>query len=179
MLKPEQSNNKQQGITRLDRWIVSTGRVFSLVFLLCAGIIVYEIVARYVFNAPTFWVHETTILLCAMLFAYGGIYALGKDKHIRIGLLYDLTSPKVQRWLDIFISFMGVLYAGAMSYAAFLVAKSSLFKPWGAFQPETSGSAWDPPLPSIVKTFLFLILFIMLIQFILHLILHIRRKPDV
>ncbi len=172
---PELQENT--GLTKLDQWIISIGRLLSLVFLLCAGIIVYEIIARYVFNAPTFWVHETTILFCSLLFIYGGINGLGKNKHIRIGILYDAVSPRARRWLDIFISAMGVFYSSLMCIAAWLVAERALFKPWGEFGPETSGSAWDPPLPAIIKSFLFLILFIMLVQFILHLMLHITRKP--
>ncbi len=164
--------------TRLDNWILSTGRVLSALFLVSAIIIFFEIIARYVFNSPTFWVHETTTLLCALLFAYGGSHCLAKNAHIRIGLIYDVVSPKVRRYLDIFISFMTMLLMATMSYAAWILTEKSLFTPWGEFRPETSGSAWDPPLPATVKTFLLLILLMMLLQSTLHFIIHLRRDSD-
>lgn len=162
----------------LDKWILAVGRVMSLLFLLSAGIIMIEIIARYVFNSPTFWVHETTTLLCAICFLYGGSHCLAKNSHIRIGLVYDAVSGRVRRGLDIFISFMGIIYGMTMTAGAWVMMKKSLFTPWGEFRLETSGSAWDPPLPAIVKTVLFGMMVLMIVQFVLHFVIHIRRGSD-
>nr|WP_321445931.1 TRAP transporter small permease [uncultured Cohaesibacter sp.] len=167
-----------EAITALDRAIIQVGRALSLLFFASCLIIMIEIVARYVFNSPTFWVHETTTLLCALLFAYGGIHCMANNKHIRIGLIYDTVSAKMRRYLDILISFLLMIYALILAYAAGLVAYESLYTPWGAFRMETSGSAWDPPFPAIIKSFLFLVLAVMVIQTALHLVYHIRRKVD-
>lgn len=163
---------------RLDGVILTLGRFMSLLFLVSASIIMIEIIARYVFNSPTFWVHETTTLLCALCFLYGGSHCLARNGHIRIGLLYDIVSAKVRRWLDIFIAFMGIIYSFTMAAGAWIMMKSALFAPWGDFRMETSGSAWDPPLPAIVKTAIFLMVVLMLVQFILHFISHVRRDAN-
>jgi len=163
---------------QLDKWILASGKAMSLLFLLSAGIIMIEIIARYVFNSPTFWVHETTTLLCAICFIYGGSHCLARNGHIRIGLVYDAVSDKVRRWLDIFISFMGIIYSITMAAAAWIMMQKALYTPWGEFRMETSGSAWDPPLPAIIKTVLFLILVVMLVQFVLHLLVHVRRDTN-
>jgi len=165
-------------LNRIDGWIIATGQLLSGVFLISAGIIFFEIIARYVFNSPTSWVHETTTLLCALLFAFGGSHCLAKNSHIRIGLVYEAVSPKIRRYLDIFISFMTMLLMATMSYAAWILTEKSLFTPWGEFRPETSGSAWDPPLPATVKTFLLLILLLMLLQSTLPFIHPLRRPSD-
>jgi len=164
---------------KLDQWIISIGQVLSIIFLFCAAIIIYEIISRYIFNSPTIWVSETTILLNALLFLYGGIYVLAKNKHIRITILYDLFSNKVKHYINIFIAIVGIFYSTLMLIASYLVAKSALFTPWGTFHMETSGSAWDIPLPAIVKSFLFVILFIMSIQYILYLIKYITKGNNV
>lgn len=169
---------KTEAITALDRAILHMGHAISLLFFFSCLIIMIEIVARYVFNSPTFWVHETTTLVCALLFAYGGIHCMANNKHIRIGLIYDTVSDRVRRYLDILISFLLLLFALILAYAAGQVAYESLYTPWGAFHMETSGSAWDPPFPAIIKSFLFLVLFVMVIQTALHLVYHIRRKVD-
>ena len=41
----------------LDRWIDKGGQWFSYLFLISGVAIVYEVIARYVFGAPTIWGH--------------------------------------------------------------------------------------------------------------------------
>lgn len=166
-------------LTRLDQWIISIGHSVSIVFLLCSLIIIFEIISRYVFNSPTFWVHETTVLLCSLLFLYSGSYTLATNRHIRITMIYDMLPARWQHVMDIFITTMSIFYSTLMLIAAYTVAKSALFTPWGTFRLETSASAWDPPIPAIVKTFLFIVLLIMSIQYILHLIVYIKGKKNV
>ena len=85
----------------------------------------FEIVMRYAFNAPTIWVHETTTLFCAILFIYAGSYCLACNRHIRIGILYDWVSDEVRHYLDIFISFFGLIYMSILTWAAYGVAQKS------------------------------------------------------
>ncbi|MEH6580042.1 MAG: TRAP transporter small permease [Amphritea sp.] len=169
------ASDSNQPLTRLDAYIVKLAHLISLIFLLSACIIVFEIGARYLFNSPTIWVHETTTLFCAMCFIYAGSYCLASNRHIRIGIVYDAVSDKVRRWLDLVISFAGLIYVVILTWAAYLVAEKALFAPWGEFRMETSGSAWDPALPAIVKAFLFLVLMLMSIQFFLHFVHHIMK----
>ena len=164
------ASDNHQPITALDRMIVKLGDLLSVIFLISACIIVFEIVARYVFDSPTIWVHETTTLLCAICFLYAGSYCLACNRHIRIGLFYDAVPAKVRRFLDIFIAFFGLVYMVLLSWAAYGVANKALFAPWGDFRPETSGSAWDPALPAMVKTFLLCVVVLMSLQFLLQLI---------
>jgi TRAP-type C4-dicarboxylate transport system permease small subunit len=168
--KTLRASDNHEPITLLDKLIIKFGDMLSTVFLLSAGIIIFEIIMRYVFNAPTIWVHETTTLFCAMCFMYAGSYCLACNRHIRIGIIYDWVSDEVRHYLDIFIATLGLLYMAALSWAAYGVAKKSLFAPWGDFRMETSGSAWDPALPAIVKSALFCVVLLMLFQYLLHLI---------
>lgn len=170
----EQKDVPQDGLSRL---IQPFGIVFSVMFLLITAFTLWEVLMRYVFNAPTFWVHETTTAMTALCFAFGGVYCLGTDRHIRVVLLYEAVSPAARRFLDIAISIVGMLACALMSWAAFTLAEKALYAPGGTFRVETSGSAWNPPTPAIVKTFLFLMLCLMTVQFALQAIGHMRRKP--
>jgi C4-dicarboxylate transporter DctQ subunit len=163
-------------MTFLDRWIDKGGKWFSYLILLSCFAIVYEVVARYVFGAPTIWSHETTTLLCAISFAYGGSYCLARNSHIRIVIFYDQVSPKMRRYLDIFNNLAGLIWAGMLVYAASTLVMKSWFTPWGDFRMETSASAWDPPFPALIKGFLMLALIVMTAQFLLRLIKVIREK---
>ncbi len=165
-------------VRKVDQWIISIGHKISLVFLLISLIIVSEIIARYIFNSPTMWIHETTIFLSSLLFLYGGVHSIATNKHIRITMIYDTLSKRLKYYADLFITIMGIIYSILMIIAAFAVAKSAIFMPWGAFHLETSGSAWDPPIPGLVKAFLLIIFIIMFIQYILHLLILIKRKNN-
>ena len=161
----------------LSRLLLPLAPVFAGAFLLITASTFYEVVARYVFNAPTIWVHETTTALTALCFAFGGAYCLGTNRHIRVVLLYDAVSPRVRYMLDIAISLVGAAACALMAWAAWSFAYKAFFMPTGQMHLETSGSAWNPPTPAIVKAALFIILCVMCIQFLLQAIAHLRRGP--
>jgi TRAP-type C4-dicarboxylate transport system permease small subunit len=123
-------------------------------------------------------VHETTIMICALCMAYGGTYCLARDSHIRIRMLYDAVGPKGKRVLDIINGVLSLFYCLLIAYAAFILAEKSLFNPLGDFRLETTGSAWDPIYPAVVKTGLFLVLVTMTVQSLLHLLQAIFSKPQ-
>jgi len=164
----------QDGLSRL---LVPLGPPVAVAFLVVTAISFYEVVMRYVFNAPTQWVHETTITLTAICFAFGGAYCLATDRHIRVVLLYDAVGPRARRGLDVAISLVGALACALMAWAAWDLAHKAFFTPQGGFRIETSGSAWNPPTPAIVKAVLFVTLCLMCGQFVLQALRHLRRDP--
>jgi TRAP-type C4-dicarboxylate transport system permease small subunit len=176
----KQGNDNQSSpiweMSFLDRWVDRGGRWFSYLFLISGLAIVYEVIARYVFGAPTIWSHETTTLLCALCFAYGGCYCLARNSHIRIVILYDRVSPKFRRYLDLFSTFAGLIWGCMLIYAAYTLVEKSWFTPLGEFHMETSASAWDPPFPAWTKAFLMFALIVMTLQFLLRLIKTLRQK---
>ena len=72
-----------------DRAIAGSTRFFAWAIFLAFAITVIEVAARYVFNSPTFWAHESTTFLIAAIFLIGGPIALARDKHIRVRMFYD------------------------------------------------------------------------------------------
>lgn len=153
------------------------GKKLSLVFALIAVVSLYEIVRRYLFNSPTLWVHETVTFAGATLFVLGGLYALATDKHVRIVLVYDSVSPAVQRWLRVVHHLLGLLFSSLLLYASWFMAQSAVVAPWGGWRLETSGSAWNPPFPALLKVVIFVAVVILTLQFLLHLIRDLRNKP--
>ncbi len=162
--------------TRLDEWVDQIGRYMSWLFLVGVGISFYEVVMRYAFNAPTLWAHETTIMLVAVCFAYSGAYAMARDSHIRIGLVYNAVSPRVRRYLDILNAALTLLFLLGIGYAAIEFTEKSMFAPTGEFRLEGSGTAWNPPYPPLVKAVLLVCIFLMAVQTVLHLIKAIKSK---
>lgn len=137
--------------TALDRGILSVGNLFGLLFALATAVSLYEIVARYFFNAPTIWAHETVIALIAVSYLFGGMHCLAADRHIRIGLIYFGTKGGTRRLLDFVNSLMGLFFAAVIAYAAYTMVEKSWWTPQGDLRLERSGSAWNPITPAVIK----------------------------
>ena len=129
------------------------GYGFAVIVLM----MVYEVVARYGFGAPTFWAHEIAGLLGACAFLIGGAYCMIDGSHMRVTALSDRMPPAVRRLADILALTCGTIYLGAMAYSGWLISQRSLFRfmPDGTWFPERSGSSWNTPLPAFVKFALF------------------------
>lgn len=157
----------------IDRLSRRTGEVLSFVFLISVGVMGWEVAARYIFGAPTIWAHETTICLTAIGFVFGGVYTLQRREHIRITSLYDLAPSWLRKTLDLICSIIILFYLVALIYGAWIVAERS----WMVM--ETSGSAWNQPIPVVLKTTLVLGLVLMALQALTHFLQQlglVRRK---
>lgn len=131
---------------KLDGVINRVGEWFGYLFMICVAIIGVEVVARYIFNSPSIWVHETTVMLVAINFAVGGVIVLYEKAHINITALYDAVPQSAQRVFDFLISAVLLAYLSLLTYAAWVITAQA----WRL--GERSGTAWNPPLPIILKT---------------------------
>lgn len=160
--------------SRLDAGVDWCGRAIAWLVVIAMAISVLEVISRYAFNSPTSWVHETTIFMIAILFAFGGPVALARDKHIRVRLIYDAVTPRVRRWLDVLNGVLTLGFAGGLSYAAYVLFWRASHSPLGAWQLERSGTSWNPPFPALTKGIILVALTIMTVQSILHLVQALR-----
>ena len=97
--------------TYIGEW---SGRVFMLLIFPLIGGLTYEVVVRYVFNAPTIWAYEFAYMVYGAHFMLGAAYCLLKKGHIRTDLLYDKYPVKWQGRVDAFLYliffFPGMIY---------------------------------------------------------------------
>ncbi len=148
--------------------IIQKGGVFvASLFLVSAAIIMYEIFMRYVLDAPTLWVTETTIFICAVAFIYGGLYCVARDRHIRVVLIYDHLPAPWRRVFDIVISCFCLVSACFFAWASWTMVQRSWWAPTGKLRLEGTGSAWNPPTPALMKGFLMLVMIVMAVQFVI------------
>lgn len=162
----------------LDKLIAKISELFSLLFVFTVIISFYEVLSRYVFDAPTIWVHETASFIGGSLFVIGGAYALATDKHVRVVLIYDSVSQKTKHYLNLFHHLAGLLFSGLLTYAAWQMVTNSWFTPWGEMRLETSGTAWNPPFPALLKGLILFTVGLMFVQFVLHLINEIKELKE-
>ncbi|TQV78598.1 TRAP transporter small permease subunit [Denitrobaculum tricleocarpae] len=150
----------------LDRFALWLGRMTAWCFAAIVLIMVYEVAARYGFNAPTTWAHEVSILLASIGFVIGGAFCMAERTHMRISLLVD-RRPRLASFSEALGLVAGAIYLGGLSYAAWRMAEKALwrFSLSGAWDPERSGSTLNSPLPGYLKALLFVgcVLFLLLI----------------
>lgn len=124
-------------IDRVNEW---AGLVLGSSIVVVTFVVLYEVVARTVFGAPTSWANETTIYLSAMAYLLVGGYALLHRRHVRIDVIYQLLSPRTRVRLDAFTFLFFLAYVLTLIWAGGSIA-------WGSFQiGETTSTPWNPPI---------------------------------
>ncbi len=74
----------------------------------------YEVTARYLFNMPTIWVHESSFLLFGMQYMLGGAYGLLHGSHVRVDVIYTRLTRRTQAAIDVFTSVFFFIFVIAM-----------------------------------------------------------------
>jgi TRAP-type C4-dicarboxylate transport system permease small subunit len=124
---------------------------------------VYEVVMRYAFNAPTVWVHDMVIVVSAVCFIFGGPLASQQRSHIQMASYFDKAGPKLRAALDQLCHGLGAALKVAIPSVELM---------------ETSGRAWDVPIPAFLKSALVLGAALMLAQTLSHLWHRRPQRPD-
>ncbi|MDD9929210.1 MAG: TRAP transporter small permease subunit [Rhodospirillaceae bacterium] len=88
-------------IIGIDVFILWTGRIACLLLVPMLAVMVYEVVARKLFVAPTLWAYDISRMICGAMFMAGAAYALLKGVHIRADFLYRLMPQKRQAAIDL------------------------------------------------------------------------------
>ncbi len=160
----------------LGRLIQKGGVFVASLFLVSAAITIFEVFMRYVLDAPTLWVTETTIFLCAIAFIYGGLYAVARDRHIRVVLIYNFLPPGWRRAFDVGISLLCLVSASFFAWASWTWVARAWWAPGGRLRLQGTGSAWNPPTPALLKAFLMITMIAMAIQFVILAVKYARRS---
>ncbi|MCP4693625.1 MAG: TRAP transporter small permease subunit [Desulfobacterales bacterium] len=112
-------------IDGISEW---SGKIFSYLLWPGVAVLVYEVVARYVFNAPTIWAHGTTQRIFAVYYFICGAYISRHGSHIRMDILYERFSPRIKAILDIIGFLFFFAFCGALLWYGSRYAWSSLMR---------------------------------------------------
>jgi TRAP-type mannitol/chloroaromatic compound transport system permease small subunit len=128
-------------VTLIDTFSEWSGKAFAWLIVPLMGGLTWEVVARYAFDAPTFWAYDLAYMLYGSLFLLGTGYTLRRGGHIRTDFLYEKLSVRWQGLID------------AIGYLVFFFAPVAFFL-WAAWEEgarswlmgEKADSAWRPPI---------------------------------
>ena len=155
----------------IDQIAMFVGRVTMLLIALLVGVMMYEVVLRYVFERPTLWANELSLWMAGFVFILAGFYAMQQRSHIRIFLLYDMMPRGVQKACDTVSTFLILLFAFFLVYGGYGEAKAKLLR-W-----ETFGTVFDPPIPATLKPLVLLVVCLVATQALLNLINDWNKEP--
>ena len=62
---------------------------------------VWEVISRRFFDAPTIWAYEMSYMLMGTSFLFGLAFTLQMRRHVRVDFLYDHVSGKKQSMIDL------------------------------------------------------------------------------
>lgn len=143
------------------------GRLTAYVILPMLAVMIYEVIMRYYFQAPTIWGTEMTTFLFAGYTLMGAGYTHLKNAHVNMNALYGRFSPRTRAICDL------ITWVGFLAYCGVLLYESSRFF-WDVFASgRASGTDWNPRLWPVLIT-LPLGVLLMLLQGVAKLIRDIR-----
>lgn len=129
---------KRVFLTVADVISLILGYVSQVMLLILIASMLYEVVARYVFGAPTLWAFDVAYMSTGTLFVLGAAQCLRQDAHVRIDFLSQRLPIRVRGIIDgtayllvLCPTFGWLAYvAGSRALRAFATGEVETVSPW-------------------------------------------------
>ncbi|MFT6228614.1 MAG: TRAP-type mannitol/chloroaromatic compound transport system permease small subunit [Paracoccaceae bacterium] len=115
----------------IDRLSLYAGEFVSYWAVIAVFVYYYEVIARYVFNSPTNWAHESMYLMFGMQYLISGSYAMLSESHVRVDVFYATFSDRKKAIVDLSTSVFFFIFAGTLFYTGWIFAMDSIAVPTG------------------------------------------------
>jgi len=136
-----------KAVTTFVQYVESANKVigrFSMYLIFAmGGVLLFESIARTIFNQPHIWVVEIAQFTMAAYYLLGGGYSMMLKAHVRMDLLYGRWSVKRQALADlitgpVLLFYLIFLLVGAISAIEYAVSYG-----------QKNYTPWAPPLAPI------------------------------
>ena len=125
-------------VTDAIEWVnIRTGEFVAYWAVISVFVYYYEVMARFVFNSPTNWVHESMFLMYGMQYMLAGAFAYQCDQHVRVDVFYARFSPRGKAIADIVTSVFFFIFILTMLWTGWKFASDAIgnrevsFTEWG------------------------------------------------
>ena len=117
------------------------GRAAALLVVPLVFAMVYEVVSRYAFGAPTVWAFEISYMMMGAIFLMAIAYALLVGQHVNVDFIHDALPKRVVALIDLLAYVLLTGLSAWLTYGLLNYANA-------AYQSgEGSGlSSWNPPV---------------------------------
>jgi C4-dicarboxylate transporter DctQ subunit len=125
--------------------VKGSGILGALLILIVMGITTYEVLMRYVFNAPTTWSLEISVILTMWGTFLGVAYTLQQGGHTSVDILINRFSEKKRKTIKRFIYLFVLLFC--------------IFLTWVSLVPTIEAYRLKEVTQSYTRTPLFILMF--------------------
>lgn len=124
----------------IDQISEQSGKAVSFLILFLVVVILFEILARYLFNRPTIWAHETAQMIYGAYVILLGAYVLQRGGHVNVEILYGRFRPRTRAIIDLFTWLLFFYFCGLLLWKGGEMA-------WGSLLVrETEPTSFAPPV---------------------------------
>lgn len=111
----------------IDQISDRSGKICSYGIFLIVVLMFYEVVMRYIFNAPTEWGFDVVQFLFGATAVLAGAYTLRHKAHVSVDVIYRYFSPRMKLAMDLvasvfFFAFCAVMFWWGLEFAASSIA---------------------------------------------------------
>ena len=103
-----------------------TGKISSFLILVITGVILFEIIARFIFAKPTIWAFEISLSLYGVYVALLGAYVLVTGGHVNVDILYARFSLRTRAGMNLFSWLIFFFWCGALVWTGWIRGWESL-----------------------------------------------------
>jgi TRAP-type mannitol/chloroaromatic compound transport system permease small subunit len=124
----------------IDRLNEQVGKMVSYLVVPLTLIIVFEVIMRYAFDAPTLWAWDVNMYLGGLMTVLGAGYAHLYKSHVSVEFLLEKWPPARRVLLDLILSPLIIFPLAILSWYGFEAA-------WQSIKiNEHYSSLWEPPI---------------------------------
>jgi TRAP-type mannitol/chloroaromatic compound transport system permease small subunit len=128
-------------INGIDWFIDAQGKIMSFMVYPLLVIVLYEVVKRYVFNAPTVWGFEATAFAYGLHYMFGLSFMERHSGHVRVDIVTSRLSKKVQAVIGL------ITYLVIFTPVYFFMTVGSIkFAYASTMMNELNSTSWAPPV---------------------------------
>lgn len=148
----------------ISRTSVFLGRGCGIFYLTAIALSIYEVFMRYVLGTPTAWTNEVIMALVATAWMLCIGAVTQQHRHITVTAMELVVGERVWRRMARIAVMLSLLAAAGLLYASWKPMVSVLAS------PLTSGSSFDSPAPTYIKTLLVVACAIYILQLLANLV---------
>jgi len=118
---------------RIGSWLAARAEnVLALMLAVMFAAFLIQIAFRYLFNFPTGWTHELSVMLWVWMVLWGAAFVLTEREEIRFDIIYGSVSARVRRVLIVIsavalVALYAVSFPAVVSYVTFMKVESTAY----------------------------------------------------
>ena len=132
-------------------------------------VVTYNVVMRYVFNAPPQWAYDISIMLGGVIYILSWAYTHLHKGHVRVDILYSHLAPRGRALVDA----LGTVFLSLPLLVILIIASYSYAVEAWVIGERWKETSWYPPMFPF-RTVVLIAFCLFLLQVIAHFIRDIR-----